>query len=564
MRVVVPVLLSCAAGLWYMLPPPYARLPIGAAESAMPAVRGAMHVHTRRSDGTGDVALVAAAAARAGLDFVILTDHGDATRPPDPPQYIDGVLVIDALELSTDDGHIVALGLPRSPYPLGGEARDVLEDIARLQGFSIVAHPESPRPGLRWNSWESDFDGLEWLNADSEWRDESVGSLARALLTYPLRGMATLVSLLDRPTDAMARWDDLTQRRRVVAVAGADAHARIGFRSIGEPYDNGSSLHVPSYEQMFQLFTNVLPGLALSGSAVDDAETVLAAVRGGNVYSTIDALGGAAVMSFTASSGRAAAAAGDTLALGGPVTLRVDLQGPDTASIDVVKDGRRVQTTVGTHLELVAEGTAAVYRVEVALPGAPGEPPVPWVVSNPIYVGRDAGAAPRPATRQRASSYAAQYTGGPASAWTVETSEASLGALDVVSAVDGMELSLRYGLGGTAASSPFVALVMPAGPVLAEHDRLTFTARGNRPMRISVQLRTPEAEVGERWHRSVYLDTSPRTIAVFFDDLRPTGVTSTPSPVLEDVEEILFVVDTVNTPIGASGTLWIDDVRYGR
>src|SRR5947207_11396832 len=56
---------------------------------------GAFHIHTTRSDGIGDRAAVAAAAARAGLRFVILTDHGDATRPPDPPAYLDGVLVLD-------------------------------------------------------------------------------------------------------------------------------------------------------------------------------------------------------------------------------------------------------------------------------------------------------------------------------------------------------------------------------------------------------------------------------------------------------------------------------------
>src|SRR4029077_13390979 len=61
-------------------------------------VAGAYHVHTTRSDGHGDRDAVAHAAARAGLKFVILTDHGDGTRPPDPPSYIDGVLCLDAVE----------------------------------------------------------------------------------------------------------------------------------------------------------------------------------------------------------------------------------------------------------------------------------------------------------------------------------------------------------------------------------------------------------------------------------------------------------------------------------
>ncbi len=564
-RVMIVALVAGAGGVWYALLPSRADVSMMVTdEPREPPVRGAIHVHSLRSDGTGDVDAIAAAAARVGLDFVILTDHGDATRPPDPPQYLDGVLCIDAVELSTDEGHVVALGLPRAPYPLRGEARDVLEDISRLGGFSIAAHPGSPRPGLRWTDWDSELDGLEWLNTDSEWRDESVWSLARALLTYPIRGTETLVGLLDRPAGPLERWDGLTQRRRVVALAGADAHARISFRSIGEPYGGGSSLHLPSYERMFQIFTNALPDITLSGDAAADAELVLAAIRAGHVYSTIDGLGGTAKMSFTAASGAATAVAGDTLPLDGPVTLRVDVQGPDTARIDVLRDGSLLRTSSGTQLELVVDATAAVYRVEVALPASPGDPPVPWIVSNPIYVGREAGATEVSGARQAAAGFAVQYDNGPASDWAIETSSTSLGALDVVTAVGGTQLSLRYGLGGTMAANPFVALVMPAGSAISEHDRLMFTAWANRPMRLSVQLRQPDGEAGERWHRSVFLDSSPRTISVYFDDLRASGVTSSPLPVPEDVEAILFVVNTVNTPVGASGTLWIDDVRYAR
>jgi hypothetical protein len=563
-RAMIVAVLAGLASVWYVLLPPRAGVAVTVTEPRSAPVRGAIHVHSLRSDGTGDVSAIAAAAARAGLDFVILTDHGDATRPPDPPQYLEGVLCIDAVELSTDEGHVVALGLPRAPYPLGGKARDVLEDISRLGGFSIAAHPESPRSGLRWSAGDSELDGLEWLNADSEWRDESIWSLARALLTYPIRGTETLVSLLDRPTGTLERWDGLTQRRRVVAVAGSDAHARFGFRSFGEPYDNGRSLHVPSYERMFQIFTNALPDITLSGDAAADAQSVLAAIRDGHVYSTIDGLWGGASMSFAAVSGAVTAVAGDTLPLDGPVTLRVDVQGPDTARIDVLKDGSLLQTSMGTQLELAVDATAAVYRVEVAMPTSPGDPPVPWIVSNPIYVGREAVATAVSNDHPDASEFAVQYANGPASDWTIETSPASLGALDVVSAEDGRQLSLRYGLGGTASAGSFVAFVMPAGSAIGVHDRLMFTARAIRPMRLSVQLRQPGGGEGERWHRSVYLDSSPRTITVYFDELRASDVTSNSLPTLENVDAILFVVDTVNTSVGASGTLWIDDVQYGR
>ena len=168
-------------------------MPTGAGPTTRTAA-GAIHIHTNRSDGSGSVDDVAAAAARAGLDFIIITDHGDGTRAPDPPQYRSGVLVIDAVELSTSTGHYIAIGLPPSPYPLRGDARDVVEDVRRLGGFGIVAHPDSAKPNLQWQDWEAPFDALEWLNADTEWRDERVIPLVRALVRYPLRPAETLAS----------------------------------------------------------------------------------------------------------------------------------------------------------------------------------------------------------------------------------------------------------------------------------------------------------------------------------------------------------------------------------
>ena len=188
---------------------------------------------------------------------------------------------------------------------------------------------------------------------------------------------------------------------------------------------------------------------------------------------------------------------------------------------------------------------------------------MPWIVSNPIYVGRDP-VEPAPAARPAATSFAVQYKDGPAQGWVVETSPASLAAIDVVAAVTGTQLSLRYGLGGAASASPFAAFVMPAGPDLPTFAQLTFVGRADKPTRVSVQLRDPTGTAGERWHRSVYLDVEPRDVTVYFDDMKPRGTTSRQQPDLARIQSILFVIDTVNTPLGGNGTIWIDDVRYGR
>jgi hypothetical protein len=249
--------------------------------------------------------------------------------------------------------------------------------------------------------------------------------------------------------------------------------------------------------------------------------------------------------------------------LNGPVALRVAVQAPADARIALLKDGNVVATRTGPLVEIAEAAAPAVYRVEVSLPGAPGQPPVPWIVSNPIYVGRDA-AEPAPATRPRAATFAVQYKDGQPQGWIVETSAGSLGAIDLVKSVAGTHVAIRYGLGGAASSSPFTALVLPAGPDLPQYSQLTFTGWASMPTRVSVQLREPSGEVGERWHRSVYLAPEPREVTVYFDDMTPRGTTSRPRPNLADIQAVLFVVDTVNTPLGGNGTIWIDDLRYGR
>src|SRR5689334_21302421 len=130
-------------------------------------VPGVLHIHTNRSDGLSTPDEVAAAAARAGLKFIVFTDHGDGTRQPDPPTYRSGVLCLDGVEISTSGGHYIAIDMPRSPYPLAGEPRDVVEDVRRMGGFGIVAHPDSPKGELRWSDWTLPFDGIELLNLDT-------------------------------------------------------------------------------------------------------------------------------------------------------------------------------------------------------------------------------------------------------------------------------------------------------------------------------------------------------------------------------------------------------------
>jgi hypothetical protein len=568
-RLILLVIVALAAvGVFLALPPRAVRL---AVDPETAAVRGTYHVHSTRSDGTGTIAEIAAAAARAGLQFVIVTDHGDGTRVPDAPAYINGVLIIDAVEISTSGGHVTALGMAPSPYPLGGAARDVVDDITRLNGVSIAAHPGSVKPELQWTAWDVPVNGLEWINGDSEWRDEGVAALGRTLLAYPFRHSETLALLADRPDDVLRRWDGLLATRPVVALAGSDAHARLGLRGT-EPFEGRTLLKTPGYEQMFRVMSIGIPRLALASDAEADAAAILTAIAEGNVFSTLDGLAGPAAFDFIGTSGGVRVGIGGRLPVGQPVEFAMTTNAPPGARIMLFKDGQELADADASAATLrhTAPAGPGVYRIEVSIPSAPGMPPVPWIVSNPIYVRAEgpvaaspAAALPTAALPTVAAERSVRYADGPATGWKVEQSARGKGAIDVTPALQGTEVSLRYGLGGTGVDSPFVAAAMPAGQV-AGYDRLLFTIRATKPMRVSAELRAPGGIEGERWSRSVYVDQTPRQITVMFADMTPRGFATVPRPALDRVDTVLFVVDTINAAPGSNGQMWLDDVAFGK
>ena len=546
----------------------FAMVPPGTSHTASPpasTVRGAFHIHSNRSDGSGSVDEIASAAARAGLQFIILTDHGDATRAPAPPAYRSGVLTIDAVELSTTGGHYAAIGLPASPYPLAGTPAEVIEDVHRLGGFGFAAHPGSPRPSLSWHDWQASIDGLEWINADSEWRDEARLPIARAMATYLLRAPQSMATLLDRPVTVLLKWDELSQRRKLVGLAGTDAHARLGLRQGGDP--DYSSIHVPlpSYEASFRAFSNhVALDAPLSKDAAADAERLLSAIRNGRVYTVIDALATPGSLSFTATSGSRSASMGEDLAIEGEVLLKASVQAPPGTTLILLRNGQRVHEATGGELESNGGREPAVYRIEAYTAGGPGDPAVPWIVSNPIYAGyvraapaTDASAAPLGRIPARTSEAAPEFGANDSS------------SVQVGSPIDpgsrtftgDPAVTWSFALSPGQATGQFAAVALPVAGGLAGFDRVRFLVSSAAPMRVWVQLRAPVGST-ERWGSTFYADTTPRIVDLPFSAFRAIGVTSQPLAPLDRVDSLLFVVDTLNTLPGTTGKLVISEIGF--
>jgi hypothetical protein len=531
---------------------PSSPLTVAGADAALAGrtVAGAFHVHTTRSDGLGDKAAVAGAAHRAGLQFVVFTDHGDGTRTPDPPEYIDGVLCVDGVEISTNGGHYIAVGARQSPYPLGGESAAVAEDVARLGGFGVAAHPLSLRPELAWSDWSVPVDALEWVSADSEWRDESRWQLTRALVGYLFRPAGALAGLLDRPETALSRWDDLTRTRRVLAIAGHDAHGGIGRRI--EDGSQGRRVRIPSYDATFRTFsTRAVLERPATGDAAVDAGALLDALRSGSFFTTIDAVAtGPATLQFTARAGGETAGQGGALQSGGPATFSARAAVPRGATIVAFKNGVELARREGGALDFDATGPGA-HRVEVQVAGAPGVPPVPWLVSNPIFSGL-ASQAPIPAR-----TVGLPLAGLP---WRIEKEQGSAG--DVRVDEKSGEVAFDYHLRDGVRVSQFVAAVidLPRNP--PPFEAVSFVARANGPSRVSVQLRFA-GDAHARWVKSVYVDSSPTPLTASVADFRRADGPPTRPDAIR-ATSLLFVVDLTNARPGDRGSIRLSDLALAR
>jgi hypothetical protein len=532
-----------------VLPPPARQVTATDQARASRTIRGAFHVHTKRSDGTGDRADVARAARRAGLQFVIITDHGDGVRPPDPPAYVDGVLCLDGVEISTDGGHYIALGASPSPYPLGGDSSAVVEDVARLGGFGIAAHPISPRAELAWSDWTLPIDGIEWLNADSEWRDESRWHMTRALAGYFMRPSAALARLLDRPEPSLARWDALASRRRIVGIAGHDAHGGVGGRI--EEGDNRRTLPIPSYRASFGMFsTRIELDRPLSGNAGADGAALLATLKAGRFFTEIDAMATGSTLDFTGRTIGGTVTQGRVLPGAGTATFTARAATPPDAIIVALRNGSEIARSPGGTLDFQSQEMGA-FRVEVRLPDAAGTPPVPWLVSNPIF---RLAEAPPETPRDHAIVLALPVRG-----WRIEKGEGSEGTVHTTGSG---EVEFQYRLRPGPRVSQFVALATDLPPDLPAFDAVSFGVRSNAPQRVSAQLRFA-GDGGGRWRKSVYVDSTAKIVSVAVNDLRRAdGPPGRPDP--RRATSLLFVIDLTNARPGDGGSITLNAVSLGQ
>ena len=263
-------------------------------------VAGAYHVHTTRSDGTAIATRSRRRRARAGLTFVILTDHGDGTRPPDPPRTSTACSCSTPSRSAPIEGHYVALDMPRAPYPLGGAADAVVEDVRAARRVSASPRIRTRRkPALRW----TDAARADRRPRVAERRQRVARRIARGARrargsrTSCVRGRRSRRCSIGRPPSSAgtsSRDRGGSSRSR-----GADAHGGPAARRGSRAHNLAGAIGIPSYEASFATFSNrVVLEAPLSGDAAADARAIYAAIRRGSVFTAIDALARPALLDF--------------------------------------------------------------------------------------------------------------------------------------------------------------------------------------------------------------------------------------------------------------------------
>ncbi len=129
-----------------------------------------LHVHTCYSnDGKTTMEELLEYAERFGIGCIAVTDHNSFEAYHELKDN-GRIIIIPAEEVSSAEGHIVALGIDRL-IPRDLSVQETIDKIHEAGGYAIAAHPYRWWSGLgEKNTIKYPFDGIEALNGRSTHR----------------------------------------------------------------------------------------------------------------------------------------------------------------------------------------------------------------------------------------------------------------------------------------------------------------------------------------------------------------------------------------------------------
>ncbi len=342
--------------------------------------KGIIHAHTNlggHSNGTFDELIDGA--SKNNLDFVVMTEH-TAENFDSSTKTLNGVyknvLFVGGHEANTASGDrfLLVSGSADAFADAKLETAKFLEKYQAQSKLALITYPE------KFKTWDSNFDGIEVFslhtNAKKNIPYYAVFDLLWSFPSYPEH---TLARFFKRPDENLQKFDEIAAQRKITLFAGTDAHSNIGFHLFGD--DSGNKLiniKIDRYETIFGL---VRAHVLVAKDKQFRQESLLEAIKKGNLFVGFDVLSDTSGFSFTAENGAENRIQGDEINLQNGVKLKIIA--PQIARFVIFKNGEKVAEDTGKNEMIFEAKEKGVYRTEVYL-DALGE--MPWIISNPIYV----------------------------------------------------------------------------------------------------------------------------------------------------------------------------------
>lgn len=339
--------------------------------------KGAIHVHSTYSDGTGDMAEIAQAANDAGLDFVLMTDAGQAKAVEEGCERWNGsALIICGTEIAPGGNPYIAFG--EKPFKDVAKLNDLapqaaIEAIQAQNGFGFLAHPDhlgSTKLGIpskKWNAWDvQGYTGLGLWDLMTDWlaqvdREDDVLELHAEFEDW----------LTGPRIETLKRWDELNQKAKVVGIG------EVSNRKYKKDFE-GKALDIFPYETAFKTVVNhILLDEPLSKEYKKARKQVLNAVKHGNLYVSFDWWDDPTEFSYEIDNGKKVAGMGDEIELTEKVELVASF--PSEGLLNVYRNGESVLEEEGDEL-LFDITEPGAYRVEAM------RNDIVWILSNNIVV----------------------------------------------------------------------------------------------------------------------------------------------------------------------------------
>jgi hypothetical protein len=245
-----------------LLPRPQSPGKEGKTETASrPFLQGIIHVHSNYSDGGGTPDQIAHAAQRAGMDFVILTDHNTSRARQDGYARKMGNLdFFVEMEAQTAGGHALVFFTHTDAAKLSDEKIVELSWQHFMGGapqhpgiFDVVAHPSNIKNP--WVNLDRFPEGEELINFDSVWRrevDESVLGFGLTALLYPFNNYLAALRFDQIYRKDFTSWDAMNMvSPGHFGILGHDTHSKLKI-------NESTAFPWPDYEQSFRIGSNII------------------------------------------------------------------------------------------------------------------------------------------------------------------------------------------------------------------------------------------------------------------------------------------------------------------